>query len=201
MTHSLPSNDEDGTAEWVAFTWEKFQSRLGMTFSRSSRHSTNCQLPGKKCSGTFRWIGLCVLYCCDTLPFNPTRRRRLTRLLADVDPHVGAGPAGNYPLSKRIGELDFSIVSTSLPCGPLAPEVIYNWAISKEELIGRMALSQLQRRIEHQKLAQRLSFLPSWRQRTWRWRPKKRIQIVMLLMSVSTEKLFFHGRPQIKVVV
>ena len=91
-----------------------------MTFSRSSRHSTNCQLPGKKCSGTFRWIGLCVLYCCDTLPFNPIisdekkKARRRPRLLADVDPHVGAGPAGNYPLSKRIGELDFSIVSTSI---------------------------------------------------------------------------------------
>jgi hypothetical protein len=30
--------------------------------------------------------------------------RRRPRLLADVDLHVGAGPAGNYPLSKQIGE-------------------------------------------------------------------------------------------------
>lgn len=180
MTHSLPSNDEDGTAERVAFTWEKFQSRLGVTFSRSSRHSTNCQLPGKKCSGTFRWIGLyascTAAILCRSIRLYPTRRRRpegghafflLTWILMLV--LNGAGPAENYPLSKRIGELDFFIVSTSLPCGPRAPEVlptrystafIYNWAIFKEELIGRMALSQLQRRIEHQKLAQRLSFLP-----------------------------------------
>jgi hypothetical protein len=78
----------------------------------------------------------------------PTKRRRpegghaflLTWILMLL--LAGAGPAGNYPLSKQIGELDFSIVSTYLPCGPRAPEVlptrystafIYNWAISKEE--------------------------------------------------------------------